>query len=127
MTFDVYTTNLAAALQYDFVLSVIQGGRTDQIASISFSVIVADPCPSGIITTTAVTSVSYILGDPVALVPITAFTSTANVGCGSFVYTIGTYDSTVFTWDPLAPSISILTLISDTTKVGSYSITVTGQ
>jgi hypothetical protein len=127
MTFDVYTTNLAAVLQYDLVLSVIQGSRTDQAVSISFSVIVVDPCPSGIITTTPVTPVSYILGDPVALVPITAFTSTANAGCGSFVYTIGTYDITIFTWDPLAPSISILTLISDTVKLGSYSITVTGQ
>jgi hypothetical protein len=81
-----------------------------------------------VITSPGAQTISYIEKDASTLITSLAFSE--NIGtCGSFTYTLtdsllSPYDSTVFTFNAITPTINVYT--TDSLKIGIYNLIVTG-
>lgn len=67
--------------------------------------------------------------DPSTLITSLTYTDSLNV-CGSFTYSLSNsndtpYDATIFTFDPLTPSITLYS--NDISKIGIYNLKLKGD
>lgn len=126
LTLSIYTTSTAKIGTYTFTLT----GTLDSAISTNstFSVIIQSQCYPQTITASTISTSNYNLAATTLTDTITPFTISTGT-CTSATYTLltsggATIDTSVFTFSATALTLAVYS--TDTTKIGTYSFTLTG-